>query len=159
MNKTNMLHTLSLIGLLALPVAANARTINLFETEDGHQAVPANANPLAAEKAAFAEYATMTIEEIIQMEVNGKAVTVLLHVPREADGVIGDDPGTGGTEGGGYDVVVFSQEYPEGMMPPGQAVPDEVSAVPLPAAGWLMMSGLAGMTLIARRRQQNAAAA
>ena len=154
MNKTNMLHTLSLVGLLALPVAANARTINLFETEDGHQAVPANANPLAAEKAAFAEYATMTIEEIIQMEVNGKAVTVLLHVPREAAGV-GDGVGD---PGNGYDVVVFSQEYPEGMMPPGQAVPDEVSAVPLPAAGWLMMSGLAGMTLIARRRQQNAAA-
>lgn len=146
------LHTLSLVGLLSLPVAANARTINLFETEDGHQVVPENANPMAAEKASFAEFATLSIEEIIQMEINGKPVTVQLHIPTE-DVDVGDGNDEKG-DSNGYEVVVFSQEYPEGIARPDMANPD-VSEVPLPAAAWLMMSGMAGMTMVARRRREH----
>ncbi|MFN2382336.1 MAG: VPLPA-CTERM sorting domain-containing protein [Guyparkeria sp.] len=138
MNKAKSLYSLTLAGLLSLPVAVNARTINLFETEDGKQAVPGNANPKAVENAAFAEFASMTIEDIINTEINGKPLTVLLHVPDEGNGK-------------GYDVVRFSQEYPEGISPPGMTKPD-VSPVPLPAAAWLMASGLMGITLVARRR-------
>lgn len=157
MYTTKTLHTLSLAGLLALPMAAQARTINLFETEDGHQVVPANANPLAAEKASFAEFAALSIEDIIKMEVNGKPVTVQLHVPRET---VKDD------RWNGYEIVVFSAEYPEGIVRSELDKPldnpldkPDVSQVPLPAAAWLLMSGLAGMTMIARRRRQGKAVA
>jgi hypothetical protein len=141
-NKT--LHALPLAILLSLPVAANARTINLFETGDGHQVVPENANPMAAEKAAFAELATMTIQDLVEMEINGKPLTVQVHVPAE-DG-----------NGQGYEVVTFTAEYPEGVTIPGGETPGvatpSVSEVPLPAAAWLMGSGLLGMTMVARRR-------
>lgn len=142
MYTSKVLHTLSLVGLLSLPVAANARTINMFDTEDGQQVVPENANPMAAEKSPYAELATMTIADIIEMEVNGKPVVVQLHIPNE-DGA-----------GEGTDIVVFSTEYPEGIARSDVPNPNP-PAVPLPAAAWLMMSGLVGLTAVARRSQQD----
>ncbi|MBI5461017.1 MAG: VPLPA-CTERM sorting domain-containing protein [Gammaproteobacteria bacterium] len=136
---SNILHAVPLVGLLSLPMAANARTINLFEAEDGYQAVPENASDVAAETVPYTELAGMSISDIIKMEINGEPVTVQLHIPSE-DG-----------EGSGTDVVVFSPDYPEGILRP---VTDSTSQTPLPAAAWLMMSGLVGMAAIARRRQQ-----
>lgn len=143
MSTSKVINALPLIGLLALPVAANARTINMFETEDGHQAVPMNASSEAVEKNPYAELATMTISDIIKMEINGKPVEVQLHIP--------SDDGTGN----GTELVVFSPEFPEGIARPiGSETPP---AVPLPAAAWLMMSGLVGLTAVARRRNREAA--
>lgn len=137
------LNVFPLVGLLALPVAANARTINLFEAEDGYQAVPKQASSMGAEKNPYAELATMTISDIIKMEVDGKPVVVQLHIPAE-DGT-----------GNGAEIVVYSTEYPEGVVRPGLA--DPTSVVPLPAAAWLMLSGLLGMAAVGRRRFQDEA--
>ncbi len=145
MYTSKVLHTLSLVGLLSLPVAANARTINLFETEDGRQAVPENASSTAAEKNPYADLATMSIEDIIKMEINGEPVTVQVHVPSEEG------------EGAGSEIVVFSTEYPDGIVRPDANPP--VTATPLPTSAWLMMSGLAGLVTVARRRYQNQVAA
>lgn len=135
---SRVLHTLPLVGLLSLPVMVNARTINMFETEDGHQLLPENASPMAAEKNPYAEFAAMSISDIIKMEVNGQPVSVQLHFLSE------DGTGNGG------EIVIYSTEHPEGIVrsEPGELAPP----VPLPAAAWLMMSGVVGMAAIARRR-------
>lgn len=148
MHASKVLNTLSLVTLLSLPLAANARTVNLFETDDGHQKVPEQAHPIAAQRGSFADLATMTIADLIAMEINGKPLTVQIHMPSEDGG------------GNGTEVVVFSAEFPDGITrneldgglddTPGVSDP---SAVPLPAAAWLMMSGIAGLAAVARRRQ------
>lgn len=144
MYASKTLKALPLVGLLALPFAANARTINLFETDDGHQSVPGNASPVAEEKNPYADLAEMSIADIISMEINGKPVVVQLHIPPEQ------------TAGNGGEVIVFSSEYPEGI-PRAEWDNSKPPAVPLPAAAWLMMSGLVGLTAIARRRHQDEA--
>lgn len=146
MYTSKVLHTLSLVSLLSLPVAAQARTINMFETEDGYQSVPANASETAVEANPYADLATMTIADILKMDGNGSPVTVQVHVPSEE--------GEGGTDS----LVVFSPEFPEGVVRPDTEHPP-VAQTPLPAAAWLMMSGMAGMTMVARRRHQGVAAA
>jgi len=141
MHAPKALHTLSLAALLSLPLAANARTINQFETDDGYQKVPEQANPIAAERGAFADLAAMTIADLIAMEVNGKPLSVQVHMPNE--------------EGNGTELVVFSQEFPDGIARNdlNNGINAPVSPVPLPAAAWLMMSGIAGLAAVARRRQ------
>lgn len=143
MHASKVLNTLSLVTLLSLPLAANARTVNLFETDEGYQKVPEQANPIAAERGSFADLATMTIADLIAMEINGEPITVQVHMPSEED------------EGNGTEVVVFSPEFPEGIAREdlNNGGKEPVSPVPLPAAAWLMMSGIAGLAAVARRRQ------
>ncbi|MDV3237700.1 MAG: VPLPA-CTERM sorting domain-containing protein [Gammaproteobacteria bacterium] len=143
MHASKVLNTLSLVTLLSLPLAANARTVNLFETDEGYQKVPEQANPIAAERGSFADLATMTIADLIAMEINGEPITVQVHMPSEEG------------EGNGTEVVVFSPEFPEGIAREdlNNGGKEPVSPVPLPAAAWLMMSGIAGLAAVARRRQ------
>lgn len=143
MYKPNLLHTVPVISLLALSVSANASTVNLFSTEDGQQALPQNASPIALGNNPFAELSTMTISELIGMKIHGQPLTVQLHLGNGK----GDDAGGG--------VVIYSAQFPDGVFR-GKRGDDPVTATPLPAAAWLMMSGLLGMVAVGRRRQHNA---
>ncbi|MBI5039653.1 MAG: hypothetical protein HZB57_00065 [Gammaproteobacteria bacterium] len=143
MYTSKVLHTISLVSLLSLPVAANARTINLFETEDGQQVVPENASSIAGEMNPYADLAAMSIEDIIKMEVNGEPVIVQVHVPN--------------VEGEGTEIVAYSTEYPEGIVL-SEGNP-QVAETPVPTSAWLMMSGLLGLVAVSRRRYQGQVAA
>lgn len=154
MHASKVLHALSLATLLSLPLAADARTVNLFETDAGYQKAPEQANANAAENGAFAGLATMTIADLIAVETDGEPITVQVHRP-SANGT-----------GSGSEVVVFSPEFPDGiardeLSGAAGAVndPAAVSPVPVPAAAWLMMSGVAGLAAVARRRQHGKPAA
>lgn len=135
MQNPNLLRTASLVTLLALPVAANARAVNLLESEDDAGASRDDAAPLTFDEKALEKYASMSIADLIKLELNGKPLTVHLHLE---DG------------GNGAGIVTYTEEFPGGVI---QWVDGEPPAVPLPAAAWLFLSGILGMGAIGRKRR------
>jgi hypothetical protein len=140
MKRPNYMYLSSLIGCLVIPGAVDANTINLFASSSGYTALPGQASSVALEHVPTSPLASLEVLAIITMETHGKPTTVHLHSSMQDE------------ENDFSGVISYSQEFPAGVLHGTGASP--VSTVPLPGAGWLLMTGIIGMTMAAGRRSK-----
>ncbi|HEY9199841.1 MAG TPA: CHRD domain-containing protein [Gammaproteobacteria bacterium] len=144
------------------PVAAQAAIINLYATLDGTQEVPANASlGTGTATILFDDVSNQLDWNISYSGLTGAATAAHFHGPAAAGVNAGVQVNIGTLSGGltspmiGSTTITSVQEADllaglwyiniHTAMYPGGEIRGQVQVVPLPAASWLLASGLAGL--------------
>ena len=160
---------LALLLFVLNPALVQAATINLFANLDGTQEVPSNGRTGSGTAViTFDDVSKLLSWDINFSGLTGPAISMHFHGPAPAGTNAGVRVNVGNISGltspsmGSTTITdaAWETELLSGLwylnihtaMYGGGEIRGQVEVVPVPAAVWLMFSGLAGLALAARRR-------
>lgn len=169
MGLSRVRYGLAVLLLAFCPALLQAATINLFASLDGSQEVPANASTgTGSAVITFDDVSKLLSWDITFSGLTGAATGMHFHGPAAAGvnagvrvnvgGISGlTSPSTGSTTitDAGWETELLSGLWYLNIHTatfPGGEIRGQVQVVPVPAAAWLMLSGLAGLAVAGRRR-------
>lgn len=161
MSGVTLFRTLVLLACYFGSAASQAATINLFATLDGTQEVPSNAGTGSGSAVmVFDDVANLLDWNITFSGLSGDATAAHFHGPAPAGVNAGVQVNIGSISGLTSPMIgsttLSAQQATDLLaglwyinihtaMYPGGEIRGQVQVVPLPAAAWLMLSGLIGL--------------